>query len=120
MGAVVMACAKTSYAFGLNFLFCEMGEQMSSHFNKIDDIFSEMDWYLFPAATQRMMPTILMMTQQPVQFLGFGNIPASRDTFKNVRLNPHVLNKDFYIHTLFFSQIAKTGLSYFMIFREIQ
>lgn len=97
MGAVTVACAKTSFAFGMNFLLCEMCERMTAHFDEVNDTIYQMDWYLFPTATQCMMPAIILMAQQPVEFLGYGNIPATRDTFKIVRLNPHVLNKDFSI-----------------------
>lgn len=80
----IVVMAKSSFSFGLVFIYCEIGEQVTARFDEINDTFYEMDWQLFPIATQRMMPTILMVAQNPVRFNGYGNIPAVRGTFKKV------------------------------------
>lgn len=82
---MIVTCVKSLFSFGLVFVCCELGEQITANFDEFDNTISEMDWYLFSSATQRMMPTILMVTQQPVSFFGYGNVPATRDTFKKVR-----------------------------------
>lgn len=82
---MIVTCAKSSFSFGLVFLYCEVGEQMAADFDEINYTISELNWYLFPNATQRIMPTILMVTQQPVLFCGYGNVPATRNTFTKVR-----------------------------------
>lgn len=84
MGGAVVVMSKSTFSFGLVFLYCEMGQQIAVHFDKVDETILEMDWYLFPIKTQRMLPTILMVTQEPVQLQGFGNVPATRATFKGV------------------------------------
>lgn len=72
------------FSFGLLFVYCEIGERVADNFEEINSAFCGMDWYLFPTEARRMMPIILMATRQAVQFKGYGNIPATRGTFKGV------------------------------------
>lgn len=53
-------------------------------FNEINDMISVCDFYLFPMDIQRLLPMILMNTQRPVVFRGFGNMELSRRTFNRV------------------------------------
>lgn len=64
-----------------------MGERIAAYFATVDATVSEIDWHLFPIATQRMMPVVLMVTRKAVQLRGFGNVSATRETFKRVRHN---------------------------------
>lgn len=63
-----------------------MGERMSGNFAEIEDEMKQMDWHLFPIKTQRMMITLLTATQRPVKLMGFGNLPATRITMKQVEI----------------------------------
>lgn len=84
MGEVYMASSRLTYAFGIMFTYCEMGEQISNHFDEIENGFYQLDWHLLPIEIQRMMVMILMVTKQPMQFVGFGNFTASRITMRAV------------------------------------
>lgn len=64
-----------------------MGEQMSGNFADIEDEMKQMDWHLFSIKTQRTMLILLTATQQPVEFMGFGNLPAIRYTMQRVGYN---------------------------------
>lgn len=79
-----LAVSRLTHAFGLMFVYCDMGEQVTAEFGKIDDAIYQMDWHLFPIKTQRMILFIFMVAQQPVKFNGFGNFPATRETMKKV------------------------------------
>lgn len=54
-----------------------MGEQISCSFDNIEDELNEMDWDLFPIENQRMILFILAVTQQPIEFMAYGNFPAN-------------------------------------------
>lgn len=83
---MVVVCLRLLYAFGVLFIFCEMGEQISSTFGEVEDEMYRMDWHLFPIKTQKMMLIVVVNAQQPVKIMGFGNIPAIRPTMKTVKL----------------------------------
>ena len=61
-----------------------MGGRINRAFGEIEDEMYQMDWHLFPMKLQKMVPIILINAQQPVEFMGFGNFPANRETMKRV------------------------------------
>lgn len=67
-------------------LKCELGQRGSDAFIKINDAIEQFDWYLYPEDVKRMLPIVMMMTQQPVAFNYFGSFMCCRDTFKKVSL----------------------------------
>lgn len=66
------------------FMFCDFGENLSNGFDALNSEICNRNWYSFPIEIQRLLPIILVSTQKPVQLLGFGNIPCTRETFKVV------------------------------------
>ena len=72
------------YATGLAFLTCEFLQRISDAFEEIEDVTVQCDWYLFPDKIKRMLPTILINAQQPVEMKLFGNFSCNRDAFKKV------------------------------------
>lgn len=66
------------------FLFCNFGEDITTQFKAIDHEIYECDWYLFPRKAQRILPTLVLSTQRPVIFRGFGNVVCTREAFKRV------------------------------------
>lgn len=116
---MVIAFYRLCYAFGLLFMYCEMGEQISGAFGEIEDEMYEMDWHLYPIKTQKIMLIILINAQQPVEFMGFGNFPANRETMQRVNSTQiigfsHKINNKLLIYL----QVENAGFSYFMIVRE--
>lgn len=71
-------------SFALIFSFCELGEQIMSQFNKIDEEICNFDWHLLPLDIQKIYPIIMIGTQAPVMLIGMGNIECTREAFKKV------------------------------------
>lgn len=73
------------YAFGLVLISCELGQQMTNAFERIGDVMkSQFNWYRFPIKVQRMLPSLLIISQQPVQLECFGSNACVRESFKKV------------------------------------
>lgn len=72
------------WSFGLIFILCNFGQKLTNQFDELNDALYMCDWYSFPLENQRMLPTILIATQQSVALKGFGNILCSRETSKSV------------------------------------
>lgn len=72
------------YAFGVVFISCEIGQNGTNTFEDCSEMVEQLNWYLFPAKIQRMMPIVIHYTQQSVMFKCFGSAASCRDTFKKV------------------------------------
>lgn len=72
------------WSFVQIFVFCNLGESVSALFSQIDNLFYCCDWYTFPTDIQRILPTVMMAAQQPVDIQGFANLKCTRDAFKRV------------------------------------
>lgn len=68
------------------FVVNEMGQRFSDAFNKVDDAVSQLNWYLFPNEVQRMLPTFIINTQEPVVIRFFGSNVCSREQYKKVKV----------------------------------
>lgn len=77
----------TFYAYGLTFIACENGEQMTSAFDEINYVIGQFCWYQFPKEIKHVLPVILMAAQKEVVIECFGSLSCSRDAFKKVRLS---------------------------------
>lgn len=72
------------WSFVSIFLTCDFGERVSNRFDVIDDVLCQFEWYDLPLEVQKMLPIIMMSTQQTVVFKGFGNIWLLREVFRQV------------------------------------
>lgn len=72
------------WSFVSIFLTCDFGERVSNRFDVIDDVLCQFEWYDLPLEVQKMLPIIMMSTQQTVVFKGFGNILLLREVFRKV------------------------------------
>lgn len=59
-------------------------QQFTNALGKVSDEFLLLNWYLFPAKIQRMLPITINNVQKPVVIGSFGTISGSRDQFKKV------------------------------------
>lgn len=66
------------------FAICELGERVSIAFEKIHFEINMLRWYLLPTTARRVLPTILIATQEPMAFDIFGSTACNRITFKGV------------------------------------
>lgn len=73
-----------TWAFVLVFSCCELGHKLSDAFDRIDDLLYRIDWYLFPMKIQKMLPIIMLNTQQSLVVKFFGSNSCSREQFKKV------------------------------------
>lgn len=67
-------------------LFSELGQRLNNLFLGINNVFDQLDWYLFPIKIQRLLPVAVMNVRQPVVVKCFGNISCCRDQFEKVSL----------------------------------
>lgn len=72
------------YSFGVVCLVCETGQNISNAFDSIGAIVGQIDWYLFPYEVQRILPIILIISQEPTVLHCFGSISCDRDVSKKV------------------------------------
>lgn len=63
---------------------CEFGQQAGDAFGEVDDVLSQLDFYLLPIEIQRMLPKIIMYAQEPLVLQFFGSLCCTRDQFKKV------------------------------------
>lgn len=74
----------TLYAFGTVFVICELCQQMVDHYDELNYIIGQFKWYYFPAKIQRLLPLIIMSSQERVSIECFGSIECGRETSKRV------------------------------------
>lgn len=72
------------WAIVMVFFACEMGQRHSNASEQTDEILGQFDWYLFPLKIQRMLPMVMVNTQQPLEIMCFGSTACNRETFKKV------------------------------------
>lgn len=73
------------FAFGTLFVSCEIGQRGSDLFIEIEDEIIQFEWHSFPSKIKPMLPTIIIIAQQPVEIECFGSISCNRDVFKQVK-----------------------------------
>lgn len=76
---------EAGYSLTVVFLVCELCQRATDAFYEINHTVDEFDWYLYPIEIQRMLPTILVVTQKIVGQECFGSILCVRNTFMKVR-----------------------------------
>lgn len=72
------------WALAAIFGICDFGQQLCGTFEEILGIYDQFAWYLFPKKAQRMLTTIMIFVQRPVELHVVGSITCSRLTFQNV------------------------------------
>lgn len=99
------------------FIACELGQRINLAFIECNEMFDQLEWYLFPAEIMRLLPLIFNFMQQPVDIACFGSTALDRDTFKYVRAIEkwRQLQKTDQIGYL---QVTNTAFSYFTMLRQ--
>lgn len=82
---LIVAMTLMFWSFVQIFLFCELGENLTSQFDKLNGIIFECEWYTFPIGIQKSLPIIMMGIRLPVVISGYGNIRCTRETFHKVK-----------------------------------
>lgn len=81
---LVVAIFYSSYAFGIVFISCEVGQRLCDAFEDINDTIELLDHYRFSMKIKRMLPTIMITAQETVFIECFGSITCVRESFKKV------------------------------------
>lgn len=68
------------------FAACEIGQRYSNAFSGVEFVFDQFNWYLLPIRIKRILPTILLYVQQPIEIQFFGSLSCSRELFKQVSI----------------------------------
>lgn len=76
----------TFWSLAVLYIFCHFGQLMTDQFVKLDETICTCDWYLFPNDVKRILPIVLMASQQSVTLQGYGNIACIRENFRRVTL----------------------------------
>lgn len=128
------------WSFTIIFGVCEFGERLSTTFEKINDVYGQSSWYLFPRKVKLMLPTLMIVAQKPLRLHVFGDISCGRITFENVskiwistqKSNSAEQNCNygqtedfcnsgkFVILLEFSSQVFNTAYSWFMVLRRFE
>lgn len=72
------------WVFFAIFGICEFGERLTGGFEKINAMYNQFAWYLFPSKAQQMLTVLIMAAQEPIELQIFGSISCGRITFQNV------------------------------------
>lgn len=111
-------------ALAIVFVVCEFGQRLTDQFEMFDEKLSLCKWYLFPFELQQMFLIVMSNTQQLTCLHGYGNIPCTRDSFKEVLshiakgLPKFTTNLNIFCFSLVF-QTTHSGFSYFMLLRQM-
>lgn len=120
---VCIAIIYVLYAFGIILIICELGQRLTDAFAQIADEIEKFEWYLFSGEIQRILPTILIASQQPVELQCYGSIAGIRETLKQVSHTTHspscAENRSQLLEKCFICyQIVKSAFSYFLTIRK--
>lgn len=63
---------------------CVGGQYLTDKFSEIGNAVEQIDWYLLPIQIQRVLPAIIMFSQEPIIIKFFGNLACSREQLKKV------------------------------------
>lgn len=72
------------WAFTLVFVACELGERVRNEFDCVRFLVDQLKFHLFPHKLRKLVPTITINAQNPVEFKCFGSISCSRESFQKV------------------------------------
>lgn len=87
LAVLLITMMEIIYAFGVLVVCCEICQRATQSFDECSDMVAQFDWHLFPVRIQRMMPTILHFTQQPIEIVCFGSTACNREIFKYVSVS---------------------------------
>lgn len=81
---------------------CELAGGASNRFDAINNLIDQFDWYLFPLQMKKLLPTIMMNSQQIFGFKYFGSFLCNRETFRRVNVTRIILMAKVIDTSLFF------------------
>lgn len=85
------------WAIILVFTTCECGQQFCDAFGNLNYSLGQLGWYFLPIEIQRLLPMIIINSQQPMLVKCYGNISCERDTFKKVNRTHNAYSVQWYL-----------------------
>lgn len=67
------------------FTICYFGDEVTTHFDAVNESINQCAWYSFPLKIQKNMPMMIRLAQKPVYIGTFAEIHCTRETFKTVK-----------------------------------
>lgn len=68
--------------YAVVFVICELSQRITNKYEEIFKLTDQLNWYLFSNGIKKMIPTTLIMLQQPVEIKCFGSFSSNRESFK--------------------------------------
>lgn len=65
-------------------MLCVFGDETTTKFEKVYGSICKCAWYEFPMETQKVLPLMLRIAQQPVHLRGYMNVRCTREFMKAV------------------------------------
>lgn len=84
------------------FIYCYFGQNVTTKFSEVADIFYELHWYDYPMTEQKYVIMMLTRAQRPFYFSGYFISSCSLPTFKLVSTNEDSYKFVYYILILRF------------------
>lgn len=75
---------QVSYAFGIVFIACEIGQRINIAFDECSEMITQFNWYRCPVKIQRMLLVIIPFAEEPIDVDCFGSTTCNRGTFQFV------------------------------------
>lgn len=72
------------WAFCFIVFFCEFGHYVFHAFDELNMAIDQLDWFLFPAEIQKLLPILISGCQNTCCIKGYGDVQCIRDTSKRV------------------------------------
>lgn len=66
------------------YVYCNVGEDVTEAFARIDHMIYMTNWCLCPLYVQNYAKFMIMIAQKPVEMEGFASMSCTRDTFRRV------------------------------------
>lgn len=79
---IITVITQTVWTLLSIFAVCELGERIRMAFEEVNAELNQLKWYLLPRRSRKLLPIILMATQDSVEFNIFGTTASNRKTFK--------------------------------------
>lgn len=104
-------------------LYCYFGKMATESFEKMSDCVYELNWQVLPINLQKYILIMIINMQKSLYYHGFEVAVLNLNTYLRVSRKKIISNDKlgitFYGVSLFFCQLIKTVLSYYLIFKTI-
>lgn len=109
---LVILLFNACYAFGLVFLVCELCQRVCDGFAEMNKTMNQFHWQSYPIEIQRLLPIVIIFTQQPIDFEVFGSITCCRESFKKVSSIDRMIYLKCSYQTIYFEFVFRSSIKH--------